>query len=160
MSHHSFHSRTLKKRREIRHECLSWLKRNWVYTISCLLTHLSYTNRNTCNSASWTIWLKWCFLRSKRFYHLSWTRFELVSCCNFSSFFLKFAFNELRKLVSFSTRVRRDLAQQKRRFWDFSEWHFQISFLSRTSFERKSASKRYLDCCCKHCQNHAWLARK
>ncbi len=121
MSRRSYHLRTLKKRREIRHECFSWLMKNWVYTISCLLTHLLYTNRNICNSIFWTIWLKWCFLRSKRFYHLSWIRFEFSSCCNFSSFFLKSVFIELRKLVSSSTRVRRDLAQQKRRFWDLFE---------------------------------------
>ncbi len=121
MSRRFCHLRTLKKRREIRHECFSWLMKNWIYTISCLLTHLSYTSRNICNSVFWTIWLKWCFLRSKRLYHLFWTRFEFSSCCNFFSLFLEFVFNELHTFVSFSTRVRRDLAQQKRRFWDLFE---------------------------------------
>jgi hypothetical protein len=110
-----------KKRREIRHKYFSWLMKNWVYTISCLLIQLLYMNRNICNSAFWTIWLRWCFLRSEKLYHLSWTRFELFFCFNFSSLFLKSAFNELRKLVSRSTRVRRDFAQQKRRFWDLLE---------------------------------------
>jgi hypothetical protein len=121
MSHRLCHLRTLKKKPEIRHECLSWLMKNWVYTISCLLTHLSHTNRNTCTSIFWTIWLRWCFLHSERLYHLFWTRFEFFFCCNFSSLFLKSAFNESRKLISFSTRVRRDLAQQKCRFWNFFE---------------------------------------
>jgi hypothetical protein len=119
MSRRSCHLRTLKERREIRHECFSWFVKDWIYTISCLLIHLSYTNRNICNSVFWTIWLKWCFLRSKRFYHLSWTRFEFFFCCNFFSLFLKSVFNEFSKFVSSSIRVRRDLAQQKRRFWDF-----------------------------------------
>jgi hypothetical protein len=121
MFHRFCHSRILEERREIRHECFSWLMKDWVYTIFCLLTHLSYTSRNICNSAFWTIWLRWCFLRSKKLYHLSWTRFELSSYCNFSSLFLESTFNEFRMLVSSSTRVRRDLAQQKRRFWDFFE---------------------------------------
>jgi hypothetical protein len=121
MSRRSCHLRILKEKREIRHECLSWLMKDWVYTIFCLLIHLLYTSRNICNSVFWTIWLKWCFLRLKRFYHLSWTRFKFSFCCSFSSLFLEFVFNELRTLVSSSTRVRRDLAQQKRRFWDLFE---------------------------------------
>jgi hypothetical protein len=121
MSRRSCHLRTLEERREIRHECLSWLMKDWVYTISCLLTHLLYTSRSICSSVFWTIWLKWCFLRSKRFYHLFWSRSELFSCCNFFSLFLKSVFNELCTFVSSSTRVRRDLAQQRRWFWDFSE---------------------------------------
>jgi hypothetical protein len=99
----------------------SRLMKNWVYTISCLLTHLSYTSRNICNSVFWTISLKWCFLHSKKLYHLSWIRFKLSFYYNFSSLFLKSAFNELRTFVSSLTRVRRDLAQQKRRFWDLFE---------------------------------------
>jgi hypothetical protein len=118
MSRRFCHLRVLKKRRKIRHECFSWLMKNWVYTIFCLLIHSSYTNRNICNSTFWTIWLKWCFLRSEKLYHLFWTRFKFFSCCNFSSLFLESVFIEFRKLVSSSTRVRRDLAQQKRRFWN------------------------------------------
>jgi hypothetical protein len=152
MFHRFYRSRILKKRREIRHECFSWLMKNWVYTISCLLTHLSYKNRNICNSISWTIWLRWCFLRSKKLCHLFWTRFEFFFCCSFSSFFLKSVFNELCMLISSSTRVRRDFAQQRRRFWNFFELHLQISFLSWTSSERESASTRCLNCYCKHIQ--------
>ncbi len=70
MFHHFYHLRILKKRREIRYECFSWLMTNWIYTISCLLTHLSYKDRNIYNSIFWTIWLRWCFLRSKKLYHL------------------------------------------------------------------------------------------
>jgi hypothetical protein len=55
MFHRFYHLQILKKKCEIRHECFSWLMQNWVYMISCLLTHLSYTNRNTCNSSFWTI---------------------------------------------------------------------------------------------------------
>jgi hypothetical protein len=119
MFRRSCHLRTLEKKREIRHECLSWLMKNWVYTIFYVLIHLLYTNRNICNSIFWMIWLKWCFLRSKKFYYLFWTRFELFFCCNFFSLFLKSVFNKFHTFVSSSTRVRRDLAQQKRRFWDF-----------------------------------------
>jgi hypothetical protein len=132
MFHRSCHLQALKKKREIRYECLSWLMKNWVYMITCLLIHLSYTSRNTCNSAFWTIWLKWCFLRSKIFYHLSWTRSEFFFYCNLFSLFLKSVFSELRMLVSFSTRVKRDLAQQRRRFLR-SFWITFSNFISESN---------------------------
>jgi hypothetical protein len=156
MSRRSCHLRTLKERRKTRHECLSWLMKNWVYTISCLLIHLSYKDRNTCNSIFWTIWLRWCFLRSKRLYHLFWTRFELFFYCSFSLLFLESVFNVFRRFVSFSTIVRRDLELLKHRFWDFSEEHFQILFLNRTSSEKRFASTRCLNYCCKHTQRR-WI---
>jgi hypothetical protein len=151
-----FHLRTLKEKREKRHEYFSWLMKDWIYTIFYLLIHLLYKDRNIYNSIFWTIWLKWCFLRSKRFYHLSWTRFEFFFCCNFSSFYLKLVFSASRIFVSFSTTVRRDLELQRHRFWNFSEYHFQISFLSRTSFEKKFVSTRCWNCYYKRIQR-CWI---
>jgi hypothetical protein len=76
MSRRLFHLRILKERREKRHEYFSWLMKNWIYTIFYLLIHLSYKDRNIYNSIFWTIWSKWCFLRSEKLCHLFWIRFK------------------------------------------------------------------------------------
>jgi hypothetical protein len=121
MSRRLFHLRTLEKRREKRHEYFSWLMKNWVYTISYLLTHLSYKNRNIYNSTFWTIWLRWCFLRSKRLCHLFWIRFELFSCCNFFFALSKACFQRVSQ-ISFifdncTTRSRTAKTSILKSFW-------------------------------------------